>query len=98
MALKSVVQTARLHGWAHDDLEEARQEIMDALGDLSGLNVWRTQCVIADYLAPEKLKSGLITPHSLQEEDIFQGKAGMLVWIGAQAFAPRIRNPVTGEW
>lgn len=108
----SVVKASLLHGWAHEDPEDAKAEILEALGDLTDFEVWGTQCLVADYVRPQRTRSGLITPGSAQVEDIYQGKVGLLVVIGPTAFlaeeiagfgddryaAYNSRRPAVGDW
>jgi co-chaperonin GroES (HSP10) len=66
--------------------EDPKQRLLDDLGDLSALELFHTQVLCAIYIAPEKTAGGIIRPASNVEEDAFQGKVGLIVKLGSQAF------------
>ncbi len=70
--------------FAHD--KEPRQKLLDELGDISGVELWHNQVLCAIYVAPEKTAGGIIRPLQNIEEDIHQGKIGLIVKLGPQAF------------
>ena len=78
--------TAVLFTWYHERIDDAVEEILDSVGDVSGLELWRSQCLIADYVRPTLTRSGLITPVNAQAEDVYQSKSGMLLAYGPLAF------------
>jgi co-chaperonin GroES (HSP10) len=71
--------------YAHET--EPKQKLLDELGDLSGVELWHNQVLCAIYVAPEKTAGGIIRPLSNVEEDIHQGKIGLIVKMGPRAFA-----------
>jgi co-chaperonin GroES (HSP10) len=70
--------------YAHD--EDPRLKLLDDLGDISKVELWHNQVLCAIYVAPEKTKGGIIRPASNIEEDIHQGKVGLIVKMGEAAF------------
>lgn len=102
MPVSAVATT--LHNWKHDTAAEAAQEIMAAVGDLSNVEIFGSQVLIAPYIRPTKTKSGLHVPASAANEDTWQGKVGLILKIGPTAFDPDAtkqyggRAPVVGEW
>ena len=72
---------------AYQHTEDPRQKLLNELGDLSGVEVWHNQVLCAIYVAPEKTAGGIIRPASNIEEDIHQGKTGLIVRTGPQAFS-----------
>lgn len=76
--------------YAHD--EDPRAKLLDALGDISQLQLFHTQVLCAIYVAPEKTAGGIIRPASNIEEDVHQGKIGLVVKLGPQAFQS------SGQW
>lgn len=93
-----------LHNWHHDDADEAKKEIMAAVGDLDKFEVFGSQVLIGVYVRPVKTRGGIITPGSASKEDIWQNKSGLVLKVGPTAFnAERLeqfngRAPMVGEW
>lgn len=72
---------------------DPREKILKEIGDLSEIEIFNNQLLIAVYLRPEKMKSGLHLPDSNRAEDKFQSKVGLLVKTGPSAF-----EDDTGAW
>jgi co-chaperonin GroES (HSP10) len=70
--------------YAHE--ADPRQKLLDELGDISEVELWHNQVLCAIYVAPERTKGGIIRPASNVEEDVFQGKVGLIVKLGPRAF------------
>lgn len=62
---------------------DPKKEILDRLGDISGIEVAQNELLIATYMRPEKTAGGIVLPHQNLREDKFQGKVGLVVKIGA---------------
>lgn len=69
--------------WHETDPKEC---ILSALGDLSGFELTKNQVLIGVYERPSKTKSGLHLADITRDEDKFQGKVGMIVKLGPDAF------------
>jgi len=69
---------------AHED--DPKAKIKEELGDLSGIELFHNQVLLAVYIRPQKTKSGLYLTHQHTDEDRFQSKVGLLVKQGPQAF------------
>jgi co-chaperonin GroES (HSP10) len=65
---------------------DAKKEITDALGDLEAITVLQNMVLVATYIRPEKTKGGLFLPDSAKEEDVYQGKVGLVLKMGPSAF------------
>ena len=50
--------------------------ILDEIGDISNVEVFNNQLLVAVYIRPEKTKSGLLLPGQTRDEDKFQSKVG----------------------
>lgn len=94
-----------LHNWHHDDPEEAKHEILEAIGDISkDFEVFGDDVVVAPYVRPTKTRGGIITPGDASREDIWQSKVGLIVKVGPEAFPERMlprwngRAPAVGDW
>lgn len=62
------------------------QKIRESLGDYSGVELFGNQVLVAVYIRPQKTKSGIYITDKMVDEDRFQGKVGLLVAAGPQAF------------
>ena len=65
---------------------DKRQGILDAVGDLSGVDILTDLVLVGTYIRDEKRASGLILPKEHLEEDEFQGKVGLVLKAGPLAF------------
>lgn len=69
---------------SHD--EDPKQTLLDQIGDISQVELFHNQVLLAVYLRPEKTKSGLILTANHLDEDRYQSKVGLLVKRGPLAF------------
>ena len=65
---------------------DPKEVIYDALGAVPEGLVWRNLVLVAVYERPERTKSGIILTDNTRDEDQFQGKVGLVVQLGPQAF------------
>lgn len=63
------------------------------IGDVSSVEVFNNQMLVAVYIRPSKTKSGIILTNQTTDEDRFQSKVGLVVKKGPNAF-----EDATGEW
>jgi co-chaperonin GroES (HSP10) len=63
------------------------------LGDLSTVEVFNNQILVAVYIRPQKTKSGIILTSQTTDEDRYQSKVGLVIKKGPQAF-----RDSSGEW
>jgi co-chaperonin GroES (HSP10) len=75
---------------SHSD--DPRREVLDKLGDISAIEVFNNQVLVATYFRPERSKGGIIMPSQVRDEDRFQGKVALVVAKGASAFEPGDSN------
>ena len=66
--------------------KDPKKEIQDKIGDLSKLDLFNNQVLVAVYIRPEKTKGGIILAGQTRDEDKYQGKVGLVVKMGPQAF------------
>jgi co-chaperonin GroES (HSP10) len=76
---------------AHDG--DPKQKLLEEIGDLSEVELFNNQILVAVYVRPTKTKSGLYLTDKYAEEDKFQGKVGLLVGMGPAAF-----QDDSGQW
>lgn len=69
---------------AHDI--DPAEDLLKRLGDLSGVELFQNQVLVAVYIRPKKTKSGLYLSDSTVDEDRYQSKVGLLVKAGPSAF------------
>jgi co-chaperonin GroES (HSP10) len=69
---------------SHD--EDPKNKLLEDLGDLSEVELFHNQVLLAVYIRPQKTKSGLYLTDKHTDEDRFQSKVGLLVKSGPQAF------------
>lgn len=67
--------------------------LFNELGDISGFEIFNNQVLCAVYVRPQKTKSGIYLTSQTVEEDKIQGKVGLVVKTGPDAF-----TDTTGEW
>lgn len=83
--------------------DDPRQAIFDVIGDLSGVEVLGDRVLIGTFIRNEKTKGGIIRPDINVQEDIWQGKAGLVLKLGPDAFKDTpdytfSREVKVGEW
>ena len=66
--------------------EDPKNKILEDLGDISEIELFHNQVLLAVYLRPQKTRSGLYLTDKHVDEDRFQSKVGLLVKSGPQAF------------
>mgnify|MGYP003343645573 FL=1 len=72
---------------------DPREGLLKKIGDLSKVEVFNNQILVAVYLRPEKTKSGIYMPDNHRDEDKFQSKVGLVLKKGPMAF-----DDHTGQW
>lgn len=72
---------------------DPRKSLLDKIGDMSKVEVFNNQILVAVYLRPEKTKSGIYMPDNHRDEDKFQSKVGLVLKKGPMAF-----DDHTGQW
>jgi co-chaperonin GroES (HSP10) len=67
---------------------DPKEKLLTDLGDLSGIEIFNNQVLVAVYIRPNKTKSGIILTDETVNEDRYQGKVGLLVGMGPAASQP----------
>ena len=62
---------------------DPKRELLDLLGDISGIEIAQNEVLLAIYMRQEKTAGGIILPHQNLKEDRYQGKCGLVVKIGS---------------
>ena len=66
--------------------EDFKDVVLAAIGDLSEFHVLGSDVLIATYIAPKRTAGGIILTDKGAEEDRWQGKVGLVLKIGEDAF------------
>lgn len=72
---------------------DPKDDLLQAIGDLSDFSVFHNDVIVAVYLRPEKTASGIILPDQHRDEDRYQSKVGLVVAAGPDAFVDE-----SGAW
>ena len=75
----------------HDEKPEL--VLKKKLGDVSEIEIFNNQLLVAVYVRPSMTKGGIALPGDYVKEDENQSKIGLVVAMGAEAF-----NDPTGKW
>ena len=73
--------------------DDPAENIRKEMGDISDIEIFHNQVLVAVYIRPEKTKSGLYLSAQTREEDKYQGKVGLIIKKGADAFVDE-----SGKW
>jgi co-chaperonin GroES (HSP10) len=65
---------------------DPKEEIFERIGDISGVEVFGSDVLVALYMRPEKTKGGIILADATRDEDRWQGKVGIVLKLGATAY------------
>lgn len=78
------------------------EEIVERIGDLSDVVVPSNKVLVGIYLRPQRTKGGIELPDKYRDEDVYQGKAGLVLKCGPTAFKGDWRvegfAPKPGDW
>jgi co-chaperonin GroES (HSP10) len=81
---------------------DPKQAILDKVGDLSNVDIFGSDVLVALYIPPEKTKSGIILADSTREESRWQGKVGLILKLGSTAYVDddgnKFRDIDVGDW
>jgi co-chaperonin GroES (HSP10) len=77
--------------------KDPKQALFEAVGDLSDVDVFHNQILLALYIRPEVTKGGIIRPGQNVVEDEYQGKVGLVVKIGPTAFVSSDTTDFMGQ-
>ena len=72
---------------------DPKLKLLSDMGDLSNIEIFNNQVLVAVYLRPQKTKSGIYLTDKTTDEDRYQSKVGLVLKMGTSAF-----NDKSGEW
>lgn len=77
--------------------EDPKAAIMKRIGDLNDIDVLFNLVLLATYIRPEKTTGGIYRPSVNIDEDVWQGKVGLVLKKGANAFLDDERTKFLGQ-
>lgn len=93
--------TKVLHDVKDEYPAQLKSEIFAALGDISYIEVWSQEVLVAPFVQAAK-RGSLIVPGSQQAEDKWQSKAFLIIKLGERAAAAAKQHgiplPAVGDW
>ena len=66
--------------------KDQRKEIMESVGDLSGIELLSNRILVGIYIEPEKTSGGIILTNTTVKESVWQGTVGVVLKKGNTAF------------
>ena len=83
--------------------QDPRKALLEAVGDLSDVEVYYNQILVGTYVRPNVTKGGIIRPEENVKEDEYQGKVGLVLKVGPSAFVSDDedfmgQNVEVGDW
>ena len=78
---------------ALSEASDPKKAILEMVGDLNGIEIFSDMVLVASYVRPEKTSGGIYRPTSNVQEDVWQGKVGLVLKWGPDAFV----DPETGN-
>lgn len=70
-----------------------KQELLRTIGDISSVEIFNNQVLVAVYIRPQKTKSGIFLTNQTVDEDRYQSKVGLIIKKGKSAFVDE-----SGKW
>lgn len=84
--------------------KDPAQEIHSKVGDLKAVDLYFNQVLIGIYVRPNVTKSGIHLADRTRDEDLYQGKVGLVLKKGPMAFKDdetmqfNGQNVAVGDW
>ena len=75
---------------------DPRNAILEAVGDVSPIEIFNNQILVAIYIRPEKTSGGILLANQTRDEDKWQGKMGLVLKKGPSAFVDESHNWFNG--
>jgi len=72
---------------------DPKQGIINEIGNIDDIEIFNNKILVAVYIRPEKTKSGIYLPDAHRDEDKIQGKVGLVMKMGPEAF-----DDPNGNW
>ena len=98
----SVGVSNALHKMTHD--VDPAKVILDKVGDISQLELFGVQVLVGTYVRPDKTAGGVFLTDKLKDEDLYQGKVGLVLKVADGAFVDGVdakfhgKSVKPGDW
>ena len=77
---------------------DPKTELLKQLGDISKLEIFGNEVLVAIYIRPEKTVGGIFITQNTQAEDKWQGKMGLVVKKGPTPLVDEKNEVEIGDW
>lgn len=74
-----------MHAMDHS-AEDPRETILKGVGDVSTMSLTGVQVLIGTYVRPKSTKGGILLTDKYRDEDLYQGKVGLVLKVAPGAF------------
>jgi len=78
----------------NDPANDLKKEILSKIGDVSEFEIAQNEVLLAIYRRPETTAGGIVLSRRILDEDVYQGKVGLVVKIGEHCDFERV-DPYT---
>lgn len=75
-----------------------KEELWKSIGDISQLDLFGNQILIAIYIRPQKTSSGIFLTDNYRDEDKWQGKMGLVIKKGTSSLVDPADEVQVGDW
>ena len=72
---------------------DPKTELLQEVGNIKEVEIFNNQILCAIYIRPQKTASGIILTEKYVDEDKYQGKVGLVLKMGPEAFVDE-----SGKW
>lgn len=80
----SIGVSKAMHAMQHN--EDPADTVRKAIGDIEPLELFGVQILVGTYIRPEKTKGKIILTDKQRDEDLYQGKVGLVLKVAKGAF------------
>jgi len=77
---------------------EPKEELLKQLGNISTLEIFGNEVLVAIYIRPQKTSSGIFLTDNYRDEDKWQGKMGLVVKKGSNSMVSPSDEVQVGDW
>lgn len=77
---------------------DTKQELLKQVGDISKLEIFGNEILVAIYIRPEKTAGGIFMTQNTREEDKWQGKMGLVIKKGPSPLVDKASEVQVGDW
>jgi len=75
---------------------DPKKALLKQIGNIKDIEIYNNQILVAVYIRPEKTIGGIIIPDENRNEDKTQGKVGLVIKMGPDAFVDHTQQWFNG--